>query len=59
MAEVPNERQLLAERWRLLGEKLRKRSPAAFEKMIEMLAASATDTSEEETSEIDGIYRVH
>jgi len=53
------ERQVLAERWRQLGEKLRSRSPAAYAKLIEMLATSAVEIEADEGSEIDGIYQVH
>lgn len=54
-----NERMQLAERWRQLGEKLRERSPRRFEKMIEMLTASALATEADEGEEIDEVYRIH
>jgi hypothetical protein len=53
------ERMELAERWRQLGEKLRSRSPQAFAKMIDVLAASADQEEVAEPSEIDGIYLIH
>lgn len=53
------ERMAMAEQWRLLGEKLRRRSPHAFSKTIEMLTASASEEDEDLAPEIDGIYQVH
>lgn len=53
------ERMAMAEQWRLLGEKLRKRSPHAFTKMIEMLTSSDEQDEQDLAQEIDGIYQVH
>jgi hypothetical protein len=53
------DRAALAEKWRRLGEKLRERSPQAYAKLIEMLATSAVGNDEEETLQIDDIYRIH
>lgn len=53
------ERRELAERWRQLGEKLRRRSPRVFEKTIEMLATSATPDDDEATEDIDEVYLIH
>lgn len=59
MPEVPSERQRLAEQWRQLGEKLRRRSPAAFEKLLTLLAASAIAEDPEDELVIDEIYPYH
>lgn len=61
MARTP-ERKVLAERWRVLGEKLRSRSPLLFDKVIEILAASddedeVDDPGNEE--KIDHVYSFH
>jgi hypothetical protein len=52
------ERQALAEQWRVLGEKLRERSPAAFEDLIANLAASVLPDDEGDPPAIDQIYSV-
>ena len=52
------ERQELADQWRRLGEKLRERSPAAFEELIANLAASVLLEDDDGPQSIDQIYSV-
>lgn len=59
MAGCSTSRSELAERWRVAGERLRKRSPRVFEKVIEMLATSDRDEDDDERLDIDEIYRLH
>lgn len=49
----------LAEEWRVLGEKLRKRSPQAFAKLIAMLATSGDDEEDDDSAHIDSVYQIH
>jgi hypothetical protein len=58
-------RQLLAERWRRVGEQLHARSPAAFEKAFEMFASLVLENQkddaefdDERSLDIDFIYRI-
>lgn len=49
----------MAERWRVAGERLRRRSPKVFAKVFEMLVTSEPDDDAEGEQRIDEIYRLH
>lgn len=51
--------QPLRERWRALGEKLWKRSPAGFWNLVAMLATSEGDEDDEVARDIDDVYPFH
>lgn len=53
------DRRELAERWRQLGEKLRRRSPAAFDKLVALLATSTVIDDDEDALDIDSVYQIH
>jgi len=55
---MPSERQLLAERWRQLGELLRERSPALFEKLLDMITASAAAQIDSDDENIRSTYQM-
>lgn len=48
-----------AEAWRVAGDSLRKRSPARFAKLLDMVAAFAVTEPDEGTEDIDEVYQVH
>jgi hypothetical protein len=50
---------MLAEQWRQLGEKLRRRSPAQFQKLLALLAGSAMDEDDGDLLNIDSVYTTH
>ena len=52
-------RRELAERWRVLGEKLRRSHPAAFEKLLALLTSSAVGEDDDDTTCIDSVYQIH
>jgi hypothetical protein len=54
-----SERIAEAERWRMVGERLRKRSRRRFAFLIEMLAASVVDEDAEDGPDIDSVYPYH
>lgn len=58
-SHVVPERIVMAELWRVLGEKLRKRSPHAFAKLMEMLTTSTIGVDDDDAEEIDDVYRIH
>jgi hypothetical protein len=51
-----SDRSHLAERWRVAGERLRKRSPAVYAKLVDMLAASVIEDDDEAEENIDAVY---
>ncbi len=51
------ERIQLAERWRVVGKKLRKRSPEVFAKVFEMLVTSDEEEAEQDPTRITNGYR--
>jgi hypothetical protein len=53
------ERRELAERWRVLGKKLRSRSPQQFRKVLAIFVASAIDADDEDEKKIDTVYPFH
>lgn len=53
------ERRALAERWRVLGKKLRERSPHRFEVLISVFADAALDEDEDDRPRIDSVYQIH
>lgn len=54
-----SERQLLAERWRVIGELLQERSPELFEKLLAMVVSSALAGSSAESASISEPYTEH
>ncbi|HEY6038674.1 MAG TPA: hypothetical protein VIV58_30535 [Kofleriaceae bacterium] len=52
-------RRELAERWRVLGEKLRARSPRAFTKLLAVLTTSAVGPDDDDDDRIDSVYQIH
>jgi hypothetical protein len=59
MADEVTERQLLAERWRLIGEMLQSRSPELFEKLLVMVVGSALAASADADPRISEPYTEH
>jgi hypothetical protein len=58
--KVPmSERQQLAERWRLIGELLQKRSPELFAKLLVMVAGSALAATGDSQADISEPYTEH
>jgi hypothetical protein len=53
---MSNRKALLTERWHRVGEKLRARSPEAFEKTIRILLDFAADEDELHTDSITETY---
>ena len=45
--------------WRVLGEKLRERSPAEFRKVLALLKALLVGRDDKEPPDIDSIYPYH
>lgn len=53
------ERAEMAERWRQLGQKLRRRSPRMYLVMTRLIAEAAIDDQDDGDIKIDSVYQIH